>query len=48
MCGADESWERFMTARKHAQRDMGAGQPESFKALWPPTDDVVIMGGFGG
>jgi len=26
---------------------MGAGRPESFKALWSHTDDVVIMGAFG-
>ena len=37
-----------MTAVKHAQREMGAGRPEPFKALWSHTDDVVIMGGFGG
>lgn len=44
----DEAWERFMEACKHAQREMGAGRPESFKALWSHADDVVIMGGFGG
>jgi ketosteroid isomerase-like protein len=44
----DESWERFMAAVKDAQREMGAGRPEPFKALWAHTDDVVIMGGFGG
>src|SRR6202162_2385055 len=37
-----------MTACKHATREMGAGRPEPFKALWSHTDDVVIMGGFGG
>jgi ketosteroid isomerase-like protein len=44
----DEAWERFITAVKHAQREMGAGRPEPFKALWAHTDDVVIMGAFGG
>ena len=37
-----------MTACKHAQREMGAGRPEPFKALWSHAGDVVIMGGFGG
>jgi hypothetical protein len=43
----DEAWERFMAAVKDAQREMGAGRPEPFKALWAHTDDVVIMGAFG-
>ncbi|MFZ0191339.1 MAG: hypothetical protein WAL72_30850 [Streptosporangiaceae bacterium] len=33
---------------EHAQREMGAGRPEPFKALWSHAGDVVIMGGFGG
>jgi hypothetical protein len=44
----DEAWERFMAAVRDARREMGAGRPEPFKALWAHTDDVVIMGGFGG
>jgi ketosteroid isomerase-like protein len=44
----DEAWQRFMAAVKDAQREMGAGRPEPFKALWAHTEDVVIMGGFGG
>jgi ketosteroid isomerase-like protein len=44
----DESWERFMTAVRHAQREFEVGRPEPFKALWAHTDDVVIVGGFGG
>jgi hypothetical protein len=44
----NEAWERFMTECRHAQREMGAGQPEPFKALWSHSDDVAIMGGFGG
>jgi ketosteroid isomerase-like protein len=43
-----QAWEEFMQACKHAQREMGAGRPEPFKALWSHADDVVIMGGFGG
>jgi hypothetical protein len=26
----------------------GAGRPEPFKALWSHSDDVAIIGGFGG
>jgi hypothetical protein len=37
-----------MAACRHAQRDMGEGRPEPFKALWSHTDNVAIMGGFGG
>jgi ketosteroid isomerase-like protein len=37
-----------MTACRYAQREMGAGQPGPFKALWSHADDVAIMGGFGG
>ena len=37
-----------MAAVKDAQLEMEAGRPEPFKALWAHTDDVVIMGGFGG
>jgi hypothetical protein len=52
----DEAWERFMTACRPAQRQMGAGRagrrggprPEPFKALWSHSGDVVIMGGSGG
>ena len=44
----DGDWEQFVEACKHAQREMGAGRPEPFKALWSHADDVVIMGGFGG
>jgi SnoaL-like domain len=44
----NEAWERFMTACRHAQQEMGAGRPEPFKALWSRSDDVAIMGGFGG
>jgi ketosteroid isomerase-like protein len=44
----DQAWERFMAAVRDAQRDLAAGRPEPFKALWAHTDDVVIMGGFGG
>jgi ketosteroid isomerase-like protein len=44
----DEAWERFMSAVRDAQREIEAGRPEPFKALWAHTDDVVIMGGFGG
>jgi ketosteroid isomerase-like protein len=44
----NEAWERFVTALNDAQREMGAGRPEALKALWSHSDDVAIMGGFGG
>ena len=44
----NEAWERFMAACRHAQREMGAGRPEPFKAVWSHADDVAMMGGSGG
>jgi hypothetical protein len=44
----NEAWDRFMSASEQAQREMGAGRPELLKALWSHSDDVAIMGAFGG
>jgi ketosteroid isomerase-like protein len=44
----NEAWERFMAASEYAQSEMGAGRPEPLKALWSHSDDVAIMGAFGG
>jgi ketosteroid isomerase-like protein len=44
----DDDWNRFVSRCQHALGELVEGRPEAFKALWSHTDDVVIMGAFGG
>jgi ketosteroid isomerase-like protein len=44
----DTEWERFASACQEALGHLVEGRPEPFKALWSHSDDVVIMGAFGG
>jgi ketosteroid isomerase-like protein len=43
-----ESWEEARAKCQAALGDLVEGKPEAFKALWSQSDDVVIMGAFGG
>jgi ketosteroid isomerase-like protein len=44
----DAEWMEFVTRCQAALGEMVEGRPEPFKMLWSQTDDVVIMGAFGG
>jgi SnoaL-like domain len=44
----DNDWDRFVSCCQQALGEFVEGRPEPFKALWSHTDDVVIMGAFGG
>lgn len=44
----DRKWTQFRAACQQALADLVEGRPEPFKALWSHTEDVVIMGAFGG
>lgn len=46
--GVGEAWERFVVTCQRALGELVERRPEPFKALWSHTDDVVIMGAFGG
>ena len=43
-----ESWEEARAKCQAALGELVQGKPETFKALWSRSDDVVIMGAFGG
>jgi hypothetical protein len=43
-----ESWEEARAKCQAALGELVQGKPEAFKALWSRSDDVVIMGAFGG
>jgi ketosteroid isomerase-like protein len=44
----DSDWDSFISRCHDALGDLVEGRPEPFKALWSRSDDVVIMGAFGG
>jgi ketosteroid isomerase-like protein len=44
----DSDWVAFAATCQQALGELVEGRPEPFKALWSHTDDVVIMGAFGG
>jgi ketosteroid isomerase-like protein len=44
----DSDWNRFVYRCQQALGELVEGRPEPFKALWSHTEDVVIMGAFGG
>ena len=48
MKGVNADWDRFAATCQQALGELVQGRTEPFKALWSHTDDVVIMGAFGG
>ena len=42
------SWDRFVSRCQQALGELAEGRPEPFKAIWSHSDDVVIIGAFGG
>ena len=44
----DNDWDGFISRCQDALGELVQGRPEPFKALWSHSDDVVIMGAFGG
>ena len=42
------NWDRFVSRCQQAPGELAEGQPEPFKAIWSHSDDVVIIGTFGG
>jgi len=43
-----ESWEEARAKCQAALHELVEGKPEPFKALWSRSNDIVIMGAFGG
>ena len=44
----DRNWDDFVSRCQEALGDLVEGRSEPFKAMWSHSDDVVIMGAFGG
>lgn len=44
----DSAWSDFVTRLERAEEEFVRGRPAEFQALWAKTEDVTLLGAFGG